>query len=62
MVVCIDKKTAVRMYVKVNEELKNYRESIKKELKQKLTNTHKADLENRLEFLNELDTAVMISL
>jgi len=62
MVVSIDKKTAVKMYVKVNEELKNYRESIKKELKQKLTNTHKAELENRLEFLNELDTAVMISL
>lgn len=62
MVVSIDKKTAVRMYVKVNEELKNYRESIEKELKQKLTNTHKAELENRLEFLNELDTAVMISL
>gem|GEM_PF-6487380 len=33
MVVSIDKKTAVRMYVKVNEELKNYRESIEKELK-----------------------------
>lgn len=62
MVVSIDKKIAVKMYVKVNEELKKYRENLETQLKQKLTNIHRLELKNRLEFLNEFDTAVMISL
>jgi Trp operon repressor len=63
MVVCIDKKTAVRMYLKVNEQLEKYKQNLKEELKQKmLTNSHRGELEARLQFLEELDTAVMISL
>ena len=63
MVVSIDKKTTVRMYLKVNEELKKYKEKVKEELKEKfITNSHRADLNNRLTLLEELDTAVVISL
>lgn len=63
MVVSIDKKTAVRMYLKVNEELIKYRGKIIEELKEKfITNSHRAELNSRLKFLDELDTAVMISL
>lgn len=63
MVVSIDKKTAVRMYLKVNTELEKYKENLQEELKQTMiTNSHRWELQDRLHFLEELDTAVMISL
>jgi type I restriction enzyme R subunit len=62
MVVCIDKKTTVKMYLKVQKHFKAYRSRLEARLVQSSLDTEKQGIMKEIEALDALDTAVIISL
>lgn len=61
MVICVDKFTAVKMYDKVDKQVKEQLKTLRKEHKQALTNRKKEELRSVIDFLNRLEMAVVIS-
>ena len=61
MIVSIDKKTAVRMYIKVREKLENYIIKLRNDLFNTKDEFERAKIQEKLERFEHVDTAVMVS-
>ena len=61
MVICVDKYTAVRMYDKVKNFMDTERRNLNREISAATDPETKADLKKALEYLRNLDMAVVIS-
>lgn len=62
MVVCIDKKTTVRLYYKVKKYLEEYKQKLEKKQNEFMLSDKKKEILNQLEILKTLDLAVVLSL
>ena len=61
MIVSIDKKTAVRMYIKVREKLESYIIKLRNNLFNTKDEFERAKIQEKLERFEHVDTAVMVS-
>ena len=61
MVICIDKYTAVKMYNKVEIEIKNQLKVLQKEHQKATSDKEKEDLKRMIKFLSTMEMAVVIS-
>ena len=61
MVICIDKYTAVKMYNKVDIEIKNQLKVLQKEHQKATSDKEKEDLKRMIKFLSTMEMAVVIS-
>lgn len=62
MVVCIDKKTTVKMYLKVQKHFAVYKSRLEERLKSASSDTEKQVVLSQIQSIDVLDTAVIISL
>lgn len=62
MVVCIDKKTTVRLYTKVKKYFEEYKNNLKNKLSGFLLNSEREKINKQIDFINDLDLAVVLSL
>jgi type I restriction enzyme R subunit len=61
MVICIDKYTTVKMYNKVDTEIKNQLKVLQKEHQKATSEKEKEDLKRMIKFLSNMEMAVVIS-
>jgi type I restriction enzyme, R subunit len=62
MVVCIDKKTTVRVYFKVKKYFGVYKAKLESDLERMLLDWEKEEIKKKIKFIENLDMAVVISL
>jgi len=61
MVICVDKYTAVKMFDKVSNHIKEQLKHLRKDYKEAVSQKRKDELKNIISFLNKLKMAVVIS-
>ena len=61
MVISIDKATAVKMYDKVGEHWRNYREELKEQLSDTTEAAERQTLKEKIQYMEETDMAVVVS-
>ena len=61
MIISIDKATAVKMYDKVGEHWRNYREQLKEQLSDTTEATERGTLREKIQYMEETDMAVVVS-
>lgn len=62
MVVSIDKKTTVRIYLKVAEYFEKYKDTLRSKLPRTIIQSEREKIQKQIQEIDELDMAVVISL